>query len=74
LSLSELFPAERMVGEDNMMEMNEIRGVDSAVPGLAEISRSYMNDFIAEIKEILEKIEVELVDLEMEPDNADHLN
>jgi len=63
-----------MVGEDNMMEMNEIRGVDSAVPGLAEISRSYMNDFIAEIKEILEKIEVELVDLEMEPDNADHLN
>jgi len=57
-----------------MMEMNEMRGTESAVPGLAEISRNYMNDFIAEMREILEKIEIELVDLEMEPDNADHLN
>jgi len=57
-----------------MMENNNVRGADSPVPGLAEISRSYMNDFISEIKEILEKIEIELVDLEMEPDNVEHLD
>jgi len=57
-----------------MMEMNGVREVNSEVPGLAEISRSYMNDFIAEIREILEKIEIELVDLEVDPDNPDHLN
>lgn len=56
------------------MEMNGVREVNSEVPGLAEISRSYMNDFIAEIREILEKIEIELVDLEVDPDNPDHLN
>ena len=56
------------------MEMNGVRGVNSEVPGLAEISRSYMNDFIAEIREILEKIEIELVDLEVDPGNPDHLD
>lgn len=57
-----------------MMEIHDAKGADSRFPGLKEISRRYMNDFIAEIKEILEGIEVELVDLEMEPDNTEHLD
>ena len=33
-----------------------------------------MNVYIAEIREVLENIEIELVDLEVDPDNPDHLN
>ncbi|HOL83910.1 MAG TPA: hypothetical protein PKZ62_01265 [Thermoclostridium caenicola] len=57
-----------------MMEIKDVREAASSVPGLAEISRNYMEDFISEIKETLEGIELELVDLEMEPGNAEHLN
>lgn len=56
------------------METKDAKEAASVVPGLAEISKSYMNDFISEIKEMLEEIELELVDLEVEPGNADHLN
>lgn len=57
-----------------MMEIKDAREVASAVPGLAEISKSYMNDFISEIRDILDEIELELVDLEVEPSNSEHMN
>ena len=56
------------------MEMKDVKDITSTVPGLAEISKSYMDDFINEIKEILEDIELELVNLEVDPGNGDYLN
>lgn len=45
-----------------------------AVPGLTDISNSYMEDFLGEILEILDDIELELVNLEMDPGNKESLN
>jgi two-component system chemotaxis sensor kinase CheA len=56
------------------MEMNGAKDITSTVPGIAEISKNYMDDFINEIKEILEDIELELVNLEVDPSNGDYLN
>jgi len=56
------------------MDRNEHKTIASTVPGFAEISKSYMEDFVLEIREILEEIELELVNLEMDPGNMDYLN
>ncbi|MGI6084386.1 MAG: hypothetical protein ACOYIF_02930 [Acetivibrionales bacterium] len=44
------------------------------IPGLTEISNSYMEDFLGEILDILDDIELELVNLEMDPGNKESLN
>lgn len=41
---------------------------------LKEIQESYMKDFIQEILETLDSIELELVNLEVDPGNAEYLN
>ncbi|MCX7772030.1 MAG: hypothetical protein N2376_02835 [Clostridia bacterium] len=56
------------------MDIKDDKDIASTVPGLAEISKSYMEDFLSEIREILEDIELELVNLEMDPGNKDYLN
>lgn len=42
--------------------------------GLKEIQENYMKDFIQEILETLDSIELELVNLEVDPGNAEYLN
>ncbi|NLU51345.1 MAG: hypothetical protein GXX10_00520 [Clostridiaceae bacterium] len=42
--------------------------------GSSELSRSYIEDFLGEIVENLEDIELELVNLEMDPGNLDCIN
>jgi two-component system chemotaxis sensor kinase CheA len=54
------------------MDMDE--KVTSGEPGFAEISKSYMEDFLNEVREILDDVELELVNLEMDPGNKDCLN
>lgn len=56
------------------MDIRDDKEIASSVPGLADISKSYMEDFLGEIREILEDIELELVNLEMDPGNKDCLN
>ncbi len=56
------------------MEKKNDNDIALAIPGLAEISKSYMEDFLGEILEILDDIELELVNLEMDPGNKDSLN
>lgn len=56
------------------MDIKDDKEIASTVPGLAEISKSYMEDFLSEIREILEDIELELVNLEMDPGSKDCLN
>ncbi len=56
------------------MDIKDDKEIASTVPGLSEISKSYMEDFLIEIREILEDIELELVNLEMDPGNRDFLN
>ena len=56
------------------MDIKDDKEIASTVPGLAEISKSYMDDFLIEIREMLEDIELELVNLEMDPGNRDILN
>lgn len=45
----------------------------NGMPGLNDISKSYQDDFVAEIREIVDEIELALVNLEMEPTNQTHL-
>lgn len=54
--------------------MNIDDEVTSGEPEFAEISKSYMEDFLNEVREILDEIEPELVNLEMDPGNKDSLN
>lgn len=42
--------------------------------GLKEIQESYMKDFIQEVLETLDSIELELVNLEVDPHNPEYLN
>ena len=48
------------------MDIKDNKDIALAVPGLSDISNSYMEDFLSEIREILEDIELELVNLEMD--------
>ncbi|HAA25613.1 MAG TPA: hypothetical protein DCE11_05775 [Ruminiclostridium sp.] len=41
---------------------------------LNQIKKNYINDFIQEILETLDSIELELVNLEVDPDNTEYLN
>jgi len=41
---------------------------------LHQIKKNYINDFIQEILEALDSIELELVNLEVDPENAEYLN
>ncbi len=52
------------------MDVRDIQDGAPLVPGLAEISKSYMEDFKSEIAEILDDIEMELVNLEMDNGNS----
>lgn len=56
------------------MKTKDDKEITLAVPGLSEISNSYMEDFLGEIREILEDIELELVNLEMDPGNKESIN
>lgn len=56
------------------MEKNNEKDIALAVPQLSENSNSYMEDFLGEIMEILNDIELELVNLEVDPGNKEHLN
>lgn len=47
---------------------------EMTVPVISDISKSYMDDFIGEIREIIEDIELELVNLEMDPGNKECIN
>lgn len=56
------------------MVYKDDKDIALVVPGLTEISNSYMEDFLNEIIEILDDIELELVNLEMDPNNKESLN
>jgi two-component system chemotaxis sensor kinase CheA len=56
------------------MDIKDNKDVALAIPGLSDISSSYMEDFLSEIREILEDIELELVNLEMDPGNKESIN
>ncbi|NLE24567.1 MAG: hypothetical protein GX625_04370 [Clostridiaceae bacterium] len=56
------------------MEKKNDNDIAVAVPVISEISNSYMEDFLGEILEILDDIELELVNLEMDPGNKECLN
>lgn len=56
------------------MDIKDNNDIALAVPGLSDISNSYMEDFLSEIREILEDIELELVNLEMDPGNKESIN
>lgn len=56
------------------MDINDDKEITAMVPGFAEISKSYMEDFLNEIRETLDDIELELVNLEMDSGNKDCLN
>lgn len=56
------------------MDRKNDNDIALVVPGLAEISNSYMEDFLGEILEILDDIELEIVNLEMDPGNTECLN
>ena len=56
------------------MEPNEQNKSNVPNIGLKEIKDSYMKDFIQEILDTLDSIELELVNLEVDPDNSDYLN
>jgi len=51
------------------------RGFNSSMDfELNQIKENYINDFIEEILETLDSIELELVNLEVDPDNTEYLN
>lgn len=56
------------------MEPNEQNKSNVPNIGLKEIKDSYMKDFIQEILDTLDSIELELVNLEVDPDNSEYLN
>lgn len=56
------------------METNEQNKPNVPNIGLKEIKDNYMKDFIQEILETLDSIELELVNLEVDPDNSEYLN
>jgi two-component system chemotaxis sensor kinase CheA len=56
------------------MEPIEQRKLHEPRIGLKEIQENYMKDFIQEILETLDSIELELVNLEVDPGNAEYLN
>ncbi len=56
------------------MEYTDNKDIALKIPELNEISNSYMEDFMSEIDEILSDIELELVNLEMDPSNKEILN
>lgn len=56
------------------MDIKDDKEVTVTVPGLSDISKSYMEDFLGEIREIIEDIELELVNLEMDPGSKDCIN
>ncbi len=56
------------------MDIKDEKDAIVTVPGLSEISKSYMEDFLGEIREIIEDIELELVNLEMDPGSMDSIN
>ncbi len=57
-----------------MEQFNQNQKNEAASIGLNEIRENFINDFIQEILETLDSIELELVNLEVDPDNADYLN
>ena len=56
------------------MDIKDDKEIISEVPGFAEISKSYMEDFLNEVREILDDIELELVNMEMDPGDKNCLN
>lgn len=56
------------------MDVKDVSEGTPQVPGLAEISKSYMDDFKSEIIEILDDIEMELVNLEVDHGNTGLIN
>lgn len=56
------------------MDIKDEKEDIATVPGLSEISKSYMEDFLSEIREMIEDIELELVNLEMDPGSMDSIN
>jgi len=57
---------------DNQANSHKINsGIDIE---LNQIKENYINDFIQEILETLDSIELELVNLEVDPDNTEYLN
>ncbi|NLX65086.1 MAG: hypothetical protein GX022_10015 [Clostridiaceae bacterium] len=56
------------------MEDKKERDIAVAVPNISEISNSYKEDFMGEIMDILNDIELELVNLEVDPGNKESLN
>ncbi|HEY8499955.1 MAG TPA: hypothetical protein VIL89_04995, partial [Clostridia bacterium] len=57
---------------DNQANSHKINsGIDIE---LNQIKENYINDFIQEILETLDSIELELVNLEVDPENAEYLN
>lgn len=56
------------------MDLNDRMDITAIAPGLAEISENYMTDFMNEIRDILDEIELDLVNLETDPANSEHLN
>lgn len=56
------------------MDCTDNKDIALKIPELNEISNSYMEDFMSEIDEILSDLELELVNLEMDPGNKEILN
>ena len=56
------------------MEANDQRRNHDPKIDLKEIQANYMKDFIQEILETLDSIELELVNLEVDPGNAEYMN
>ncbi|MBP7174841.1 MAG: hypothetical protein KBA53_01315 [Thermoclostridium sp.] len=56
------------------MELNDQNKLHESKIGLKEIQDSYMKDFIQEILETLDSIELELVNLEVDPHNPEYMN
>jgi len=56
------------------MDDKKERDITLAVPKISEISNSYKEDFLGEIMDILNDIELELVNLEVDPGNKESLN
>jgi len=56
------------------MDDKKERDITLAVPKISEISNSYKEDFLGEIMDILTDIELELVNIEVDPGNKESLN
>ncbi len=56
------------------MDIKDDKGIIAAIPEITEIREIYMEDFLSEVREILDEIESELVNLEMDPGSKDSIN